>query len=101
VRFNISDPSIPLNPPHQCTPPEFGGCGRVHTHKTHHLNLDDTGAVIVDAALYRKIQAHLIAFGFVETNEVPNPPAQGIGLGPASLGGQWGNVPVVAPERSR
>jgi len=98
VRFTVSDPNIPMNPPYQCTPPEFGGCGQVHLFKTHHLNLDETGSVIVGDVLYEKIKGYLFAFGFVETNAVANPPTMGIGLGPRSQGGQWGNIPIIRAE---
>lgn len=97
VRFNITEPDKPYpSGPYQCTPPEFGGCGQIHTHKTHHLNLDETGACIVGDVLYERIKAHLFAFGFVEANVVAHPPALGLGLGPQRNGsGQWGNIPIV------
>ena len=96
VRFTITDPSIQFDVPYQCTPPEFGGCGQIHTHKTHHLNLDETGSVIIGDVLYQKIRAHLVAFGFVETNVVEKPPTMGVGIGTQAPGsGQWGNIPIV------
>lgn len=96
VRFNVTDPNVPYSSPRQCTPPEFGGCGQVHVFKTHHLNLDETGAAIVGDVLYEKIKPYLVAFGFTETNVVAKPPTMGIGLGPKIEGaGQWGNIPVL------
>lgn len=97
VRFTLTDPDVPYQQPRQCSPPEFGGCGQVHTHKTHHLNLDENGAAIVERELYKKIRPHLIAFGFEESNVVRKPPALAIGLGERLEGrGQWGNIPIVA-----
>lgn len=96
VRFTVSDPNQPMKDPYQCTPPEFGGCGQVHLFKTHHLNLDETGSVLVEQVLYEKIKAHLIAFGFRETSVVEKPPPMGIGIGAQIAGtGQWGNIPIV------
>lgn len=96
VRFTVTDPNIQYSRPYQCTPPEYGGCGQVHTHKTHHLNLDDTGSVIVERVLFEKIKAYLIAFGFTIENTVARPPALGIGLGAQTPGrGAWGNIPIV------
>lgn len=99
-RFTISEPDHPYpSGPYQCTPPEYGGCGQVHIFKTHHLNLDDTGAAIVGDQLFKLAKAHLIANGFVETNIVKNPPPIGIGLGPQTEGrGPWGNIPIVRAE---
>lgn len=94
VRFTITDPNIPYSSPRQCTPPEFGGCGQVHLFKTHHLNLDETGAVIVGDVLYEKAKAHFLAAGFRETNIVAHPPTMGIGLDPNGKGA-WGNIPIV------
>lgn len=89
--------------PYTCTPPEFGGCGSTHLFKTHHLNIDETGACIVGDVLYLKIKHLLAAEGFVETNVVAKPPTLGVGLGPRREGtGQWGNIPIVtASSRER
>jgi hypothetical protein len=96
VRFTVVQPEIPYNKPYQCTPPEFGGCGSVHLFKTHHLNLDETGSVIVGDVLYERIKLHCLAAGFVETNIVKKPPTLGIGLAPQAEGsGAWGNIPIV------
>lgn len=100
VRFTISEPDHPYpSGPYQCTPPEFGGCGQVHIFKTHHLNLDETGAAIVGDVLFEKVKLHLVAAGFIVTNEVQKPPTLGIGLGPQRNGtGAWGNIPIVRRE---
>lgn len=99
VRFTITDPDRPYPRPFQCSPPEFGGCGQVHLFKTHHLNLDDTGAVIVGDDLYRLARPMLEAAGFRETNLVPRPPTLGVGLAqPVPGRGPWGNIPIVRAE---
>lgn len=100
VRFNISEPDRPYpSGPLQCSPPEFGGCGQVHIFKTHHLNLDETGSVIIGDVLFEKIRLHLVGAGFEIGNEVQKPPTLGVGLGPRSNGtGQWGNIPIVTKE---
>lgn len=96
VRFIISEPSIPYSSPRQCTPPEFGGCGQVHLFKTHHLNVDDTGSVIVGDVLFEKAKMHFLAAGFELGNIVERPPALGIGVGqPVAGTGAWGNIPIV------
>jgi len=98
ARFTITEP-IPYPTPYTCTSPEFGGCGSVHTFKTHHLNVDETGAVIVGDMLYQKIKHHLVTAGFAETNVVKKPPTQGIGLGPKTPDtGAWGNIPIIRAE---
>lgn len=97
-RFTITDPGQQYERPRECTPPEFGGCGQVHTHKTHHLNIDDVGSAIVGDVLFEKIRAYLFAFGFSVANVVDKPPTMGIGLGPQVEGrGPWGNIPIVTP----
>ena len=80
VRYTVVEPNIPYQEPYQCTPPEFGGCGSVHLFKTHHLNLDDAGAVIVSTGVYDRIKDRLALDGFVTTNEVQKPPKLGIGM---------------------
>lgn len=96
VRMNIVEKNIPYGVPYHCTPPEFGGCGSTHLFKTHHLNLDETGAVIVGDVLYEKLKGVLALNGFVVTNEVAKPPAMGVGIGPQREGtGAWGNIPIV------
>lgn len=102
VRFNVVESDRPYpSGPQQCTPPEFGGCGATHIFKTHHLNLDETGAAIVGDVLYERIKGHLVLAGFIETNIVPKPPTLGIGLGPAEPGtGAWGNIPIIRPQET-
>lgn len=96
VRFNVVEKDRVYPVPYQCTPPEFGGCGQVHTFKTHHLNLDETGSVIIGDVLYKKLRNLLVANGFQELNEVAKPPTLGLGLGVPTIGtGQWGNIPIV------
>jgi len=80
VRFTVVEKHIPYPVPYQCTPPEFGGCGSVHLFKTHHLNLDDTGACIVSTGVYERIKGLLALDGYVVTNEVAKPPTLGIGM---------------------
>ena len=96
ARFTIVEGTRPYPVPYTCTPPEFGGCGSVHLFKTHHLNLDDTGAAIVGAILYRRIRRLLVLNGFAETNEVPHPPTIGIGVAaPRPGSGAWGSIPII------
>jgi len=86
----------PYPVPYTCTPPEFGGCGGTHLFKTHHLNLDETGSVIVGDVLYERIAGLLALNGFAIANEVKKPPTIGIGMGPMVEGrGAWGNVPIL------
>jgi hypothetical protein len=102
ARFNLIEGDRPYPDAYQCTPPEFGGCGQVHTHKTHHLNLDDTGSVIIGDELYLRLKNLFIANGFSEQNVVANPPAMGVGLGPSANGtGQWGDIPIIEGEVKR
>lgn len=82
--------------PQVCTPPEFGGCGQVHQFKAHHLNLDETGSVIVGDVLFERLRPLLIQAGFAVVNEVVKPPTLGIGLAPQVAGaGAWGNIPIL------
>lgn len=96
ARFTVVENDRPYPKPYQCTAPEFGGCGVTHLFKTHHLNLDGTGAAIVGDVLYGKIK-HLLALnGFVETNVVNKPPTIGLGMGvPVPGSGAWGNIPII------
>lgn len=82
VRYTVVEPNIPYGLPYQCTPPEFGGCGSTHLFKTHHLNLDETGAVIVSTGVYDRLKERLAQDGFAVTNEVKKPPRIGIGMTP-------------------
>lgn len=82
VRYTVVEPNIPYGLPYQCTPPEFGGCGSTHLFKTTHLNLDETGAVIVSTGVYDRLKERLAQDGFTVTNEVKKPPRIGIGMTP-------------------
>ena len=101
ARFTIVEEDRPYREPYHCTQPEFGGCGSVHIFKTHHLNLDETGSVIIGDVLYGKIKHLLVLNGFRQTNIVRKPPALGIGLGMQRLGaGSWGNIPILVGKGS-
>jgi hypothetical protein len=64
--------------------------------KTHHLNLDETGSVIIGDVLYEKLKLLLALNGFSESNVVEKPPTLGIGVGQQVPGrGAWGNIPIV------
>ena len=80
VRFTVVEPTIPYGVPYQCTPPEYGGCGSIHTFKTHHLNIDETGAVIIESVLYERLKDRLALDGFTSGDEVMKPPKLGIGM---------------------
>ena len=96
ARFTVVESDRPYPRPYQCTAPEFGGCGSTHLFKTHHLNLDDTGSVIVGDTLYEKIKLLLELNSFQVTNEVAKPPTMGVGIGVHVPGsGSWGNIPII------
>jgi hypothetical protein len=93
VRYTIVQREVPYKEPYQCTAPEFGGCGSVHLFKTHHLNLDETGAVIVSTGVYERLKGRLFIDGFLLSNQVNEPPTLAIGLGQSN--GHWKGIPVV------
>jgi hypothetical protein len=93
VRYTVVEGDKPYPVPYQCTPPEFGGCAGVHVFKTHHLNLDDTGTVIVSTGVYDRIRGRLALDGFVVTNEVKKPPRLGIGMSNGT--GKWRGITIV------
>ena len=97
-RYTIVEPDVPYARPYQCSPPAYGGCGSVHLFKTHHLDLDQTGAAIVSTAIHRKIRHRLIADGFVQTNAVRKPPARMIGAVPIGGAGVLLHHPTVAGQ---
>jgi hypothetical protein len=99
ARYVVVDSSVPYPEPYTCTPPEFGGCGSTHNFKTHHLNLDETGSVIVSQGVFDRIKERLALDGFVIGNEVKKPPALGIGMGMGE--GQWGNIPIIRSPNSK
>lgn len=100
VRYVVVEPNIPYQEPYQCTPPEFGGCGGVHLFKTHHLNLDDNGAVILSQGVYDRIKERLALDGFTTVNEVKKPPALGIGMNPRKAGA-WKGIEIVQSPHSK
>lgn len=98
-RFTIVENDRPYLVPYQCTPPEFGGCGVTHNFKTHHLNVDEMGSVIIGDVLYEKIKLLLVTNGFQESNVVDRPPTLGIGIKDPQPGtGAWGSIPIVRGE---
>jgi hypothetical protein len=98
ARYTVVEPKVPYPFAYTCTPPEFGGCGSTHLFKTHHLNLDATGAAIVSTGVYARIKDFIALDGFVVTNEVAKPPSIGIGLGNGA--GAWGNIPILRSQTS-
>lgn len=98
-RYTVVDSAVPYALPYQCTPPSLGGCGAMHLFKTHHINLDQTGAGIVSEGVFERIKGRLAVDGFRVTNEVPKPPAIGVGLAPDKPGA-WGDIPIVRSPTS-
>ena len=94
VRYTVVEPLIPYPQGYQCTPPELGGCGVMHQFKTHHLNLDSTGSVILSTTVYERLKHRLSEDGFITTNEVQKPPRLGIGLAPGK--GTTTGITIVA-----
>lgn len=81
VTYSIADESRPYRVPLACTGQivingELRPCGRTHVFKTYHLNLDETGAVIVSQTIWERMAAKFLAAGFRLANEVKEPPAQ-------------------------
>ena len=100
VRYTVVEGDRPYPAPYQCTPPAIGGCGSVHLWKTHHLNLDEQGAVIVSETVFNRIRGRLLADGFVVTNEVERPPALLLGLDRNGRSPQSG-IPIVRSPHGR
>ena len=98
ARFTIVQRDNPYPEPYHCSPPALGGCGMVHTHKTHHITLDDTGTAIVERVLFQKIKPYLIANGFEVLNEIKKPPTMQVGLAPGRSG-DWGGIEVIHGDR--
>lgn len=66
----IVDIARPLQDPTACL-----RCNTMHTHKSYHLDLDDTGAAIVAVPVFRALQkAGAIPGMFEVSGEVKNPP---------------------------
>ena len=99
VRYTVVEPTIPYGLPYQCTPPEFGGCGSVHLFKTHHLNISDTGAVIVSTGVFDRIKDRLAQDGFTVEGEVAKPPKIGIGMTPGK--GETPGIEIVRSPHSK
>lgn len=57
---------------------QLAPCARTHTFKTYHLNLDETGAVIVSETIWERVGPQFSAAGFRVANAVENPPDQTI-----------------------
>ena len=100
VRFTVVEKNNPYPVPYQCTPPEFGGCGGTHLFKTHHLNLDETGACIVSTGVYERIKEILALDGYVVANEVAKPPTIGIGMNPYKPGATPG-IQIVRSQHGK
>lgn len=83
-RYLVVEP-IPYKEPFQCPPPQLGGCGRTHIWKTYHLNLDETGSVVVSTGVYERIKSVVHRDGFVLANEVTEPPTVVAGLASPNL----------------
>lgn len=100
VRYTIVDSSRPYQEPYHCTPPEFGGCGAVHVFKTHHLNLDDTGSVIIESVLFDRLRDRLVLDGFTIDAEVKKPPRLGIGMADGLPGATPGITIMRSPNHT-
>jgi hypothetical protein len=99
VRYTVEELNTFYPPPgYLCTPPELGGCGRLHERKAHHLNLDETGAAIISAGVIARIGARLALDGFSVTNVVADPPAIGVGLNPNAPGATPGIEIIRSPS---
>lgn len=101
VRYTVVEPNVPYPEPYNCTPPEFGGCGSTHLFKTHHLNLDEAGSVIISEGVFARIKDRLALDGFIIANEVARPPALGIGMELKDGKGKWGDIKIVRSPSSR
>jgi len=99
VRYVVVEPTVPYPEPYVCTPPAMGGCGGTHQFKTHHLNLDATGAAIISRGVFERIKDRLRLDGFSAFEEVDKPPAIGIGLA-RDLPGAWGAIPILRSPTS-
>ena len=83
--FTIVDQSRPYRRTTACSAQmvvrgDLVPCGRVHMWKTYHLNLDETGAVIVSTTIWERMASRLRAAGFRLANVVEQPPDQVIRL---------------------
>jgi len=87
ARYTVVDSDRPYPIPYHCTSPLQGGCGSIHLFKTHHLNLDVAGSVIVSTGVFDLLAHRLQLDGFVVTNEVASPPPLGVDLTQVPGGG--------------
>lgn len=100
ARFTIVESDKPYNPPYQCAMPSWGGCGALHLFKTHHLDLDETGSVILGDTLYLRLRPILLANGFAESNAVAKPPTLSLFMGARLMraddpAGPYGDIPII------
>lgn len=96
ARYTIVEGDKPYPKPINCPRPDLGGCGTTHLFKTHHLNVEEDGSVIINTVLFERIKPLIEQEGFVIANEVAKPPTMGIGA--AGRGqGVWGNIPIIRP----
>ena len=58
--------------------PPCGLCHTIHPCKVMHLDLDDTGAIIVSQEVWQKLRRVPTSGGFTAVNPVLHPPPQGI-----------------------
>lgn len=100
VRYTVVEPDRPYPVPYTCTPPDMGGCGSTHQFKTHHLNLDEVGAVILSTGVFERIGHRLTIDGFTVTGEVAKPPRMGIGMSRAKKG-KWADIQVIRSPNSK
>lgn len=75
TRFSVVEPR-PYEKPYICKK-----CQTTHLFKTHHLDLDETGAVIVSPGVYERIRGTLALNGFRLSNTVEKPPTITIDTG--------------------
>lgn len=80
VTFSVTDGNRPYRVPLACgasivVAGELRPCGRIHTFKTYHLNLDETGAVIVSQEIVERLR-RIAGQPFAVANPVPHPPDQ-------------------------
>jgi len=69
TRFSVVEP-LPYEKPYVCKK-----CRTTHDFKTHHLDLDETGAAIVAPGVFERIRGTLATNGFRLANTVERPPA--------------------------
>ncbi len=62
------------------TPQLCPACHTTHTFKTYHLDLDETGAVIVSAEIVERLKVMPDHGGFSVANAVAEPPAQSVAV---------------------